>query len=1166
MHLIATTARGLDEMTAAVDLGQTPGDVVVMSYSDGELAALGAGWEAWTAEVGRAEVQTAETRSAEAEPGEVRRPALRLVQLADLAHPMSVDLWIDRTARHARLIVVRMLGGLDWWRYGLERLSALSREAGIALAVIPADGRDDPRLTAVSTLEPGRLEMLAGYFSAGGTANFRGLALRLCEHAGLAVAAGAIPRPEPVPWASGYRPERGACPLDDLAALLPAGRPVVVVLFYRALWIAADVAPVDALVAALEARGLAAAPLFVSSLKDGGACAFVREALERLSPAAIVTATAFAAGDEAAALFDAAGVPVVQAVIATTRRQAWEKSSRGLGASDLAMHVVLPEIDGRVLAGPLSFKGEAQATASPGFTAFRNMPEPDRVDRVAGRIAALVGLRRLPPERRRVAIVLPDYAGVSGRTGYAVGLDVPASVLALCDDLEAAGYAVGTRPTTARDLVAMLEGRMPAPGETPALALSDYAAWFASLDPASRAAVDTAWGSPGADPDAVDGAFRFRGFVAGNVAVALPPDRGRSADRRTDYHDPVLPPRHALLAFGLWLRRRANAVVHMGAHGTFEWLPGKAVALTAGCFPDVLLGDLPVFYPFIVSNPGEAAQAKRRIAAVTLGHLPPPLVGAELDGPARELERLVDEYAMADGLDPRRRDRLAALIVETARETRLAAEAGIEQANDAADALQRIDAWLCDVKELAIKDGLHVYGRMPLAGAEMDDPERLRSTANERQALLAALGGGRVAPGPAGAPARGRRDVLPTGRNLVTADPRGLPTETAMELGRRAADEIVRRHLQEEGDYPRALVLDLWGSATLRTGGEEIAIGLALLGCRPLWDRATGRVTGIEVLPPAVIGRPRVDVTWRISGLFRDLFPAQIALMDAAVQAVAEREEPDDDNPLAASRRAAAAGDAAALVRVFGSAPGTYGAGVEDAVAAGTWRDRGEIGRAYLAASSHGFGADDRMVCAPDAFAERVASADGLVHVGDDPGRDLLEGTADASFIGGFAAAAEAVGKAAALVVLDTTDPGRPRARPLGAALARVVRGRATSPRFIAGQMRHGPRGAAEFAETVDRLVAFAEMTDAVSTALIDLVHDAYVADPAVRDFILRENPAAGVAIAGRLDDARRRGLWHPRRNDVEHDLALLRPGADDATVVHESPAESRLPRRAVAP
>jgi cobaltochelatase CobN len=931
--------------------------------------------------------------------------------------------------------------------------------------------------------------------------------------------------PQAVPRMGGYLPGAGAVSLDQLLASLTPGRSVVPVLFYRAAFLAADTAPIDALCEALQQRGLSPAPIFVPSLKDSEANAFARDALSGLAPAAIVITTAFAAAsDNEASALDATDAPVLQAVIATTRRAAWLGSSRGLGPADLAMHVVLPELDGRVLLGAIAFKDALPADDALGFTTFASRPEPDRIAIVADRIAALVRLRTLPRDERRIALLMPDYPAAGGRAGYAVGLDVPQSIVALLSDLAEGGYDVEELAESPSALLEQLERG----AQEPALPLADYARLLAELRPEIGSRIAAAWGAPENDSDVREGGFRFRAARFGNILVALPPERGNVHDRRATYHDPSLPPRHALLAFGLWLRHsfKAEALLHMGAHGTLEWLPGKAVALTGTCFPEAVVGPLPVIYPFIVSNPGEAAQAKRRIAAVTIGHLPPPLTDGGLSGPARELERQVDEYAIADGLDRRRRKRLAKLIVDTARDSGLAREAGAERGLHPDEALRKIDAWLCDLKDLAIKDGLHVYGR---TAAETSDPQWQASAEAERQALISALDGKRVLPGPAGSPQRGRRDVLPTGRNLFTADPRLLPTPTAMKLGRLAAEEVIRLYLQTHGEMPRALVIDLWGSATLRTGGEEIAQGLALMGCRPVWDAATARVTGIEVQPTAVMGRPRVDVTWRISGLFRDLFPTQIALLDAATRLVAEREEDNDENPLAAAARAARGGR---LDRIFGNAPGAYGAGAEDLL--GRDADEAEVGAAYLAATSHAYSGPEGEGRRRDGgFAAQVASADLLLHPSNDPTRDLLEGVEDVAHVGGFAAAAASLGRGPDFIVLDTTNPDQPRARVLPQALARIVRGRATNPRFIEGMMRHGARGAAELAETVDRLVDFAETTGAVSSALFDLVHEAYLADLEVREFLMRENPEAAKAIADRLETARRKGLWHPRRNDT---------------------------------
>jgi cobaltochelatase CobN len=1191
MHLLATTSTTLDEIVEPVDLRQPPGDIVVLSFADSDLSAMAAAW-AMERDV---------------------LPSVRLAHLRDLRHPMSVDLWIDGVAAHAKVIVVRLLGGLDWWRYGVERLAALARARAIALALLPGEDRDDARLAEGSTLPACELDALLRYFREGGCENLRALLRRLARHAGADVDA---PEPRPVPRMAGYLPGRGAVDLDVLVEAVathsplsfrgeaPKGAehpesgnhrrrvtgfrvrhfvaprndnldgvtreapPVVAIIFYRALLLAADTAAIDALCAALAARGLTPAPLVVTNFKEAGSAQFIRAALARLSPAVVVTTTAFAIGGEPgqATLLDEPDVPVIQVVLATTRRAAWRESPRGLGAADLAMHVVLPELDGRVLAGAVAFKEALSPQDGLAFTTLANRPEGDRIAMVADRIAALVRLRATPRGERRIAVLMPHYAGAPGREGYAVGLDVPASVLALLADLRDAGYGLSAVLQTSRALIDALD----AGTSEAALSLDAYARLLADLPGDAVARVNAAWGEAAADPDLRDGAFRFRARAFGRIVVALPPDRGRSSDRRADYHDLTLPPRHALLAFGLWLRHAAGvqALLHMGAHGTLEWLPGKAVALTSSCFPEILTGALPVFYPFIVSNPGEAAAAKRRIAAVTIGHLPPPLTAGGLSGAARELEQLVDEFAQADGLDRRRRERLARLIIDTAQRSGIAREAGLsfrgeaqraehpESSNhrprvtgfpvrrcaapgndDMGDALRRIDAWLCDLKDLAIKDGLHVYGRVP--APHEASPDWKKSAAAERAALLGALDGRRVPPGPAGSPARGRRDVLPTGRNLFTADPRMLPTPTAVELGALAADEVVRTYLQTHGEMPRALAIDLWGSATLRTGGEEIAQGLALMGCRPTWDHATGRVTGIEVLPIAAVGRARVDVTWRVSGLFRDLFPAQIALIDAAVRTVAAREENDEDNPLAAARRLSVSDEALALARVFGAAPGAYGAGVDDML--GRESDRDALGAAYLASASHAYGgADGSGRSAPGAFAARVGEADLLVHPGDDPGHDLLEGAEDAAFVGGFAAAAAMLGRAPDLIMLDVTDPQRPRARHLGAALSRIVRARAVNPRFIAGLMRHGARGAAELAETVDRLVAFAETTGQVPGTLLDLVHAAYVGDPAVRDFLLRENRPAARVIAERLEAALRNGLWHPCRNDVGIDLAAF--------------------------
>ncbi len=543
------------------------------------------------------------------------------------------------------------------------------------------------------------------------------------------------------------------------------------------------------------------------------------------------------------------------------------------------------------------------------------------------------------------------------------------------------------------------------------------------------------------------------------------------------------------------------------------------MALDETCAPEALLGPTPCIYPFIVNNPGEAAQAKRRNAALTLGHLTPPLVAAGAHGAAIELEALFDEYAAAETLDPKRAKLIARALVARAQETGLATEAGVDLAAGQG-ALVALDAWLCDIKEMRIRDGLHVWGRSTACATA------------ERDGLHAALAGRFVPGGPAGAPARGRTDVLPTGRNLYGTDPRAVPSRTAAETGRRAADAVAERYAQDHGDWPRAIVLDLWASATMRTAGEDFAQALAHLGVRPTWDAATTRVSGFEILPFAVLERPRVDVTLRISGLFRDIFPTQIALFDQAVAAVAALDEDDEINPLARARRAGTPAP-----RIFGAAPERYGIGLSNALDADSFAARDDLGRAYLAAASHAYGGATAAATASDDFAARVAAADAFVHVRDMDDADTLDAAANVEAEAGFAAAAEVLGRTPALYHLDAGDAERPKVRTQTEEIARVVRGRSANPRWIAGQMRHGHRGAAEIAETVDNLYAFAVMSDAVTSRQFDLLFAATCGEAEVRAFLAEANPDAARAIAARFRDAATRGLWTSRRNS---DSAIL--------------------------
>ncbi len=1116
MHLLPRDLHSLDDAGAATDLGQSPADIVFLSFSDSELRLI------------------ARLHEAEQE----RLPSLRCAQIAQLKHPYSVDLYLDSVARHARLIVVRLLGGKDYWAYGVEQLEALARSRGVALAIVPGDTVADIRLSRASTLEDEALARIWRFFQDGGPENLRSFLGYASTLAG-----------RPAAWRDSA-PVASAGRFEAACFSGPDAGPRATIIFYRSLYLADDVAPILALADALRARGFAVDAIYVASLKEPESEAFVAASIDRFAPDVILNATAFSARRDMGSVLDRADAPVLQVALATSTREAWTASARGANGADLAMNVVLPEVDGRIFTRAISFKQTAARSAAE-FDEPRHAPEPSRIAFVADLAANWARLRRRPNAEKSLALILSDYPARRGRGGYAIGLDAEASVDEIVAALRDAGYTLDAPlpvpPLLKREKESALS-REAGEGSGGTLSmirsleegahrvdfpLAEYTRLLAALPDDFVAGVNATWGAAEDDPAVRDGAFRFSCLVRGKLVIALQPDRGARAERYETYHDMQRAPRHAYVAFYLWLRhlRRIDALVHLGAHGTLEWLPGKSVMLSPDCAPEAVLGPTPLVYPFIVNDPGEAAQAKRRTGAVTVGHLTPPLIQAELYDKTQTVETLLDEYASAALLDPRRAKLIAEAILDEAERSGLASECGVTRETELSETLARLDAWMCDLKEMRIGDGLHVFGRAD------DDPARNACAASERKALIAALAGRFVEPGPAGAPSRGRDDVMPTGRNLYCIDPRHAPTQTAYDIGRRAAREIMTSHAQAHGEYPRAVMLDLWGSATIRTGGEDFAQALGLMGVAPRWDDASARVIGFEILPQAKLDFPRVDVTLHVSGLFRDMFPGLIALFDDAVRAVAALDEDTELNPLK---------EAEDLTRIFGAAQGTYGLGVGDRIVRGEWGSRDDLARAFLAAGGHALDRNGESAPAQDAFTAQVARADAHVHVQDMAEVDVLTGPAFVDYEGGFAAANRMLGGDAALVHLDATRPDALRARPLRDEIARVLRMRLANPRWLDGQMRHGHRGGAEIAEAIDNLHAFAATSGLVSDAQYDLAFSATLGDDRVRDFLMRENPRALEAIAHAFNDALARKLWRTGRNSVR-DLLVDIGGADAA-------------------
>jgi cobaltochelatase CobN len=1237
MHLLATIPGTIPDGSAAVDLAQSPSDIVLLSSADTELALLAA----------------AQNRLCAQNPV---LPRLRLASVMRLGHNFSVDLYME-TVAGARLVIARLLGGSAYWPYGVERLVETCRSHRIPLALLPGDDKRDAELAEASTLPPDAMRRLWRYLIEGGPAN----AENLLRYAGSLIGhEAAWAEPAPLLRAGFYWPDWTLPSLDQIAAHWGGDGGVVPIVFYRALVQSGNIAPIDALVRALSGRRLRPMPIFVHSLKDGEAAALFDTAFAAAPPAVILNATGFSVRSGTASdPLAAADCPVLQVVFAGNDEDSWRAGTRGLGPRDLAMNVALPEIDGRILSRAVSFKAPLGRDRETEADLVGYRPVADRVAFVADLARNWARLQAKPPRERRLALILANYPNRDGRIGNGVGLDTPASALAVLQALAGAGYRVGDMPedggTLIRRLLAGPTNANPGAPTEESLSFTDYSAFFAALPLAVQQAVAGRWGPGERDPffrpGQLDcGRFAIPGLRVGNIALLIQPARGYNIDPKSTYHDPALVPPHVYFAAYAWLADdfRADAVIHLGKHGTLEWLPGKALALSAECFPEAVLAPLPHLYPFIVNDPGEGTQAKRRSQAVIIDHLTPPLARAGSYGGLADLERLIDEYYEAAQGDARRVPVLAAAILDQARAAGLAGDCGITAEEDPTVALRKLDGFLCELKELQIRDGLHVFGASPegeqldalllafarigrgaapadvsllralaadlglehdplaldlaepwtgrrpavLMGAGLwrtagDTVERLESLAlrlvsgevhaeeswlqsravlnwiehqlrpavarcgeAELTGLLAGLDGRFVAPGPSGAPSRGRPEVLPTGRNFFSVDTRAVPTQAAWQLGWKSAALLLERHAQEYGIYPARVALSAWGTANMRTGGDDVAQALALMGVRPVWERSSGRVTGFEILSAAVLDRPRVDVTLRVSGFFRDAFPGLIDLVDAAARAVAALDEPPETNPLAAQVAAdrhaletqgvaAEEAERRAGYRVFGSKPGAYGAGLQTLIDERIWQDEADLADAYLGWSGYAYGAGAEGVVERRMLEARLTTADAVLHNQDNREHDLLDSDDYYQFEGGLALVVRQLsGRAPAVWHNDHSRPEMPRIRSLREELGRVVRGRAANPRWIAGVMRHGYKGAAEIAATVDYLFAFAATSRAVDDTHFDVLYEAYLADDAVRGFMAEHNPAAFAETQRRFAEAIDRGLWRPRSNSAREALA----------------------------
>ncbi len=1233
---------------------------------------------------------------------------------------------IEQHLVNTKIIVVRVLGRIAEVS-GFEQLEKHARHQGCHLIVVSGTGEPDPELALHSTVSPAILHEVTAYFQAGGLDNMVQMLRFLSDH--LLMTGFGYASPLPLPEHGIYHPAlSGTTSIEDWEQLRNPEWHDVGIAFYRAHWVSGNLHFVDALIDALARKEMNVLSVFTSSLrtldaagKPLGLAFFEKNGVSRIN--VLINTTSFAMVDVNAegptlsgwsvAAFETLDIPVMQAITSSMTREQWEQSMRGLNPLDTAMNVALPEFDGRIVGVPVSFRARAASDDPTDHAEYE--PVADRVERIAGITARLAQLRHRPRSEKRIAFVFTNSNSKASQIGNAVGLDSPASLFAILHAMKAQGYRIDNLPANSNQLIHDLIDRgaydedyltedqlRHAAAKVPA---SQYAAWFAELPDDLRSKMQSQWGAPPGAAYVHEDQLMLAGLEYGNAFVALQPPRGYGMDQDAIYHTPDLPPTHHYYALYRWLRDHwgADAIVHVGKHGTLEWLPGKGVGLSENCFPDALLGDMPLFYPFILNDPGEGAQSKRRAHAVVIDHLTPPMTTADTYGPLAQLTQLVDEYYQVEMLDPSKlpllQQQIWNLIKETNLDADLAAmrhddhahdhdhdddhdhdhdhdhswdgqlnEEGIPatlarmEGVDVAHLIEDIDGYLCELGAAQIRDGLHILGQAPkdealiqmvfalvrlsnlaipgLPGsiakalslnidplladkgrrlssiptalqqlsehplvthadaldainalgheilsrlsARHFDPEaiedtvqnvlngangtqdiqqtlqfvcttlvpNLHRTTDEITNLLHGLDGGYVPAGPSGAPTRGMAHVLPTGRNFYSVDPRALPSQAAWRVGSQLAVEVIERHRKETGHEPETVSISVWGTSAMRTNGDDLAEILALLGMRPVWQIENHRVMGVEVISLEELGRPRIDVTVRISGFFRDAFPHLIHLIDEAVNVVAHLDEPIDQNFVRKHYLAdithellgklpADTAQKRALYRVFGSKPGTYGAGILPLINEQNWQVDADFAEAYVNWGGFAYTRLENGIDARDDFRHRLSEVQVALHNQDNREHDIFDSDDYLQYHGGMIATIRSLtGRQPRHYFGDSQDPQNPKVHDLKEEVLRVFRSRVVNPKWLAGIQRHGYKGGLELTATVDYLFGYDATANVVDDWVYEQTAKTYAMNPQMQDFFKENNPWALNAITERLLEAAQRKMWAQPKADT---LAALK-------------------------
>ncbi len=1162
----------------------------------------------------------------------------------------------------ADLILIKVHGDVSYFKKFDKLKDAIDKENKIAFLTCTEEWVQDEYKYMFRECED--YDLVNTFTALGGEENNKSLlkwALNTFDNADIEVPAPLIP-----PAQGAYHPDKGLIKIEEMIDSFNPDVPTVAILFYQKQFLTGNTKAIDSLIRSLEKRDVNVLPIFLFTsenkiagamglskiidtyfIKDGKAC--VDCIIETMSFSQTLIANP---GDGEQIpddpFFERLNVPIIQTTTLMSTEKGWKENIFGLSSAEIAFDIAHPEFDGQIITIPYA------STEIDGSGARYHSPISERVDDLADIAIRWASLGRKKNDEKKVAILLYMYPPRTDLAGGASGLDTFQSTVDLLQRLKDEGYKVDWIPETSRELVdRMLAGltndttwisdRSILEDALDMVTSREYKEWTEDVPRASMKKLEGDWGPAPGEVRVTNGMIQIPGISNGNIVIGFQPDRAH--DIQANLHDTNVVMTHQYLAYYRWLKNDfgADAVIHVGTHGTLEWLPGKSVGLSAECCPDYVLKNIPDIYPYIIGNPGEGIQAKRRGEAVIVDHMIPAMCRAGSYDELSELESALQIYMNADSYKQTEKLTLVEQkLHEIVMRMSLFSDIGLNEDADASAVGEKADElydYVLELKGALIKDGMHILGEIPtgerlmetiysltrfnngnipslresiaesmglsfrelaespsdthpqsgkLNGELIDEIEsnfrntiasmmsdgfdelKCKSTVKkmfpnatdnlmeavsfvcrelypnlelmgqEIDSIVNGLNGKFIPPGPSGCPTRGRAQILPTGRNFYSIDPDAVPWHSSWEIGKTMADQMVQRFVDENGVYPKGICVVLWATDTMKTGGDDVAYILWLMGVRPVWTGYGGRVKGLEIVPLAELGRPRLDVTVRISGLFRDTFPNVTNMIDEAVDMISSLDESDEDNYMLANLRAEVIehikegmpeGDAVSLskIRIFGDPPGAYGAGVDMLIRTSEWTDINDLGEIYATYGCHAYGKGRKGEKVPESFRRRLSETDVTVKNSVSREYDMFDNDDVYIFLGGLNAAVTSIkGKKPMSVIGDSSDTQNVKLKTIEEEGKFIFRSKLLNPKWLNGLKQHGFKGAQEISEAFEYIFGWDATSDIIEPWMYQSLTEFYILTDEVREWIEDVNSYAMHEMLKRLMEAIDRGMWEP--------------------------------------